>query len=141
MDEKEITVASYEAFLAEKKLMGSKCKKCSALYLPARAICPGCRDSELEWVPFGTKGKLAAFTCISVPPTWMAAEGYGRNEPYCSGIVEMEEGPRISARILGVEAKNPESITVGTPVTLEILERKQGDQTIPYLAFRAEKTC
>lgn len=141
MDQREITVASYEAFLAEKKLMGTKCSKCGTLYLPARAICPECRDSQMDWTEFGGKGKLAAFTCIAVTPTWMAAEGYGRNEPYCSGIVELEEGPRISARILGVEAKNPESIKVGTPVNMEILERTQGDKTIPYLAFRAEKAC
>ena len=141
MEQKEITVANYEAFMAEKKLMGTKCPKCSSIYLPPRAICPDCRTSEMEWTEFGKAGKLAAFSCISVTPTWMAAEGYGRNNPYCSGIVEMAEGPRICARILDVDAKNPETIKVGTPVTLEILERTQGDKTIPYLAFRAEKAC
>ena len=136
MDTNEITSAKFNSFLAEKKLMASKCKDCGALFLPPRAICPTCRKSEMEWAEVSGKGKLAAFTCISVPPTFMCDEGFGRDNPYCSGIVETVEGPKICARILGVEPKDPESIKVGTPVNLEISERGEGDQKVAYLAFR-----
>ena len=36
----------------------------------------------------------------------MVAEGYDCNNPYVSGIVETEEGAKISARILGVDASS-----------------------------------
>ena len=33
------TVASFNQFLNEKKLMASRCPQCDALYLPPRALC------------------------------------------------------------------------------------------------------
>ncbi|MFA4835787.1 MAG: Zn-ribbon domain-containing OB-fold protein [Dehalococcoidia bacterium] len=136
MEHKDITPANFNAFLGKQKLMGSKCKKCGALYLPPRAICPECWGSEMEWTEMSGKGKLAAYTCIAVGPTMMVQEGYGRDNPYCSGIVQTEEGPRISAQILGVDAKTPESIKIGTPMKVEFVERGKGDQKKHYLAFR-----
>ncbi|MDD5095037.1 MAG: Zn-ribbon domain-containing OB-fold protein [Dehalococcoidia bacterium] len=131
-----ITSTNFNVFLAQKRLMASKCRKCGALFLPPRAICPTCWESELEWVELSGKGKLAAFTCISITPTWMAAAGYGRNNPYCSGIIQTTEGPKIACRIEGVDARDPESIKIGTLVEVDIRERTQGDKKIPYLAFK-----
>ena len=137
MEHKEFTASSFNSFLAEKKLMASRCKQCGALSLPPRALCPTCRDSELEWAEMSGTGKLAAYTAIAVAPTMMVEEGYGRDNPYCSGIVELTEGPKISARILGVDAKTPESIKVGTPLKVEFLERGEGEQKQTFLAFTA----
>ncbi len=136
MENSEFTATTFNNFLREKKLMASRCRHCGALFLPPRAVCPTCRDSELEWVQVSGKGKLAAFTCIAVAPTMMVDEGYGRTNPYCSGIVELAEGPKISARILGVDAKTPETIKVGTPMQAEFLEIGEGEAKKYYLAFR-----
>ena len=83
------------------------------------------------------KGKLAAFTVITVGPSLMVQAGYDRNNPYCSGIAELEEGPKISGRILEVDVKNPENIQVGTPLTVEFIEEGEGDNKKTFLAFRA----
>jgi uncharacterized OB-fold protein len=90
----------------------------------------------MEWFQFKGQGKLAAFTTISVGPTIMVAEGFDRVNPYCSGIVELEEGPKISARIVGIDAKRPENIKVGTRMTVEFQQRCQGDVRKTYLGFR-----
>lgn len=82
------------------------------------------------------RAKLAAYTCIAVAPTIMVEEGYGRTNPYCAGIVELAEGPKISARILGVDAEAPETIKVGTPMQAEFLERGEGEAKKYYLAFK-----
>lgn len=137
MDQRDFTATSYNKFLSEKKLMGSKCKKCGAIYLPPRPLCPDCHDTQMEWVGFSGKGKLAAFTAIVVAPTFMLAQGLGKNNPYVSGIVRLTEGPGISARILGVDGKKPETIKVGTPVQMEILERGEGEAKVYSLAFKA----
>jgi uncharacterized OB-fold protein len=81
---------------------------------------------------------LAAFTSIYVGLTFMNAEGFDRNNPYCTGIVELDEGVRISARILGVEARNPAAIKIGTQLTVEFLERGEGEEKKTFLAFRVE---
>jgi len=135
--EREFTSASYNQFLGEKKLMASKCTKCGALYLPPRPLCIKCFGSEMEWVEMKGKGKLAAFTTIYVGPTFMLEEGYDRNNPYCTGVVELEEGPGISARILGVDAKKPEEIKIGTPLAVDFVERGEGEAKRTFLAFKA----
>ena len=64
---------------------------------------------------------------------YMSEKGFGRDNPYCTGIVTLEEGPRISARILGVDAANPQNIKTGTPMTMDLEDL---DPERPSLAFR-----
>ena len=127
---------SYERFLSQDRLMGSKCKKCGVLSLPPRCICINCYGSEMEWVEMKGKGKLAAFTCIAVGPPFMIREGYDRNHPYVSGVVELEEGVKVVARIEGVDASKPETIRIGTPLEVEFLHRGEGENSATFLAFR-----
>ena len=137
MAENEFCSAAYNRFLAEKKLMGSKCKRCGAIHLPLRPICPKCNANEMELVQMKGKGKLAAYTVISVGPPMMCEEGFDRDHPYCSGIVELEEGVRIPGRIMGVNVTKPDQIKIGTPVTAEYQERVHGEEKRTFLAFRA----
>jgi uncharacterized OB-fold protein len=67
----------------------------------------------------------------------MIEEGFDRNNPYCTGIVELKEGVRIAARILGVDVNNPERIRIGTPVKIEYLEKMHRGEKKHVLAFRA----
>ena len=135
--EREFTSASFNEYLSEKKLMASKCTKCGALYVPPRPLCNKCFGSEMEWAEMKGKGKLAAFTTIAIAPTLMIEEGYGRDNPYCTGVVELAEGPKISARILGVDAKKPEEIKIGTPLAVDFVERGEGEAKRTFLAFKA----
>lgn len=136
MEEKHFSDISYEQFLNEEKLMGSRCKQCGAFYVPPRPICIKCYASEMEWVQTKGKGKLAAFTCIAVGPPFMMEEGYDRTRPYVSGVVELEEGARVVARIEGVDGSKPETIKIGTPLRVEFLHRGEGEDSATFLAFR-----
>jgi scaffold protein (connect acetoacetyl-CoA thiolase and HMG-CoA synthase) len=127
---------SYERLLSQDKLMGSKCKKCGVLSLPPRSICINCYGSEMEWVEMKGKGKLAAFTCIAIGPPFMIKEGYDRKHPYVSGVVELEEGVKVVARIEGVDASKPETIRIGIPLEVEFLHRGEGENSATFLAFR-----
>ena len=98
-DEREVNSASFYQFLTEKKLMASRCKKCQALYLPPHPICIKCHGNEMEWVEMKGKGKLATFTAIAVGQSRTIEEGYSRDNPYLVGIVELDEGPKVSGRI------------------------------------------
>ena len=133
-EQREVDSTSFYQFLAEKKLMASKCKKCQALYLPPHPICTKCHSNDMEWAEMKGKGKLAAFTSICVGPSSTIDEGYDRNNPYLVGIVQLDEGPKVSGRIHGLDAKNPETVKVGTPLTVEFLEPAEGRRC--YLAFK-----
>ena len=123
--------------LKARKLIGSRCRTCGRLFLPARPICPDCRGKDMEPVEFKGKGKLVAFTGICVPPPMMLEEGYSREKPYCCGVVELEEGVRISARIIGVDVNRPDRIKTGTPVEVEFVSHPQGKEEKVCLAFKA----
>ncbi len=130
------TAAEFYRHLADGKLMATRCKACGSLHLPPRPMCGRCYAKEMEWFELHKRGKLAAFTTIAVAPSAMLKEGFDRNNPYCSGIVALEEGLRLSARILGVDSQKPESIAIGAIVALEVLRDAEG-RAKPIVAFRA----
>jgi len=136
MNELQFNDASYEQFLNEEKLMGSKCTRCGTLSVPPRPICVKCYGSEMEWVEMKGKGTLAAFTCITVAPPFMIAQGFDRKHPYCSGVVELEEGARVDARIEGVDASKPEDIKMGMPLKVKFLHWGEGENQETFLAFQ-----
>ncbi len=117
--------------------MGTRCVDCGHLFLPPRAICSNCHGEQMEWVELSGRGKLAAFTSVFIAPSGMAKAGYGRDNPYISGIVELEEGVRISARIEGLDARRPAEIQIGAPLTVEFLKQGEGEAETTLLAFRA----
>jgi uncharacterized OB-fold protein len=136
MEERPFNDISYEQFLCEDKLVGSRCQECGSLFVPPRSICIKCHGSEMEWVEMRGKGRLAAFTCIAIGPPFMRKEGYDRQYPYVSGVVELEEGARVVARIEGVDGSKPETIRIGTRLKVEFLHRGEGANATTFLAFR-----
>ena len=134
--ERPFTAASFNQFIAEKKLMASRCTQCEALYLPPRAICPKCHSDQLSWEELSGSGKLAAFTSVYIAPTFMVEAGYGRNNPYLSGVVKLDEGVMISARILDVDPRDPASIAIDTPLNVAFIEQGDGDARKIVLAFK-----
>ena len=135
MAEKPINDYGFEQFLNEGKLMGSKCNACETLYVPPRSQCPRCRQSEMEWTETAGEGRLAAFTSISIGTPAMIKEGYDRNNPYCSGVVELEEGARVVARIEGVDSIHPETVELGMPLRVKFLNQGADDDRGTVLAF------
>ncbi len=135
MSERLISDVSYNQYLGEEKLMGSRCEQCGKLYVPPRPICVACHGTGMQWEEVEGKGRLAGFTCITIGPTFMIEEGYNRKNPYCVGVVEIEEGARLDARIENVDTHNPESIKVGMPMAVKFLHRGEGLDKKTYLAF------
>jgi uncharacterized OB-fold protein len=135
MEDRDFTAPSFYQFLAEGKLMGSRCRSCGALHVPPRAMCPACYGEEMEWVEMSGEGRLLAFTTIHIAPTAMIEAGYDRNNPYCVGIVQLAQGPAISAQILGMDPTRPQEIEIGTPLRVAFIQRGEGEQARTYLAF------
>jgi hypothetical protein len=129
------TQVDFAARLAEHRLMAARCRACGELCLPPRPLCPACYGADMAWEALSGEGKLAAFTAIYIAPTAMIEAGYGRDNPYVTGIVQLAEGPSISAQILGVDASQPDQIAIGAPLRATFVERGAGDTQRTFLAF------
>ena len=101
-----------------------------------RPICVSCYGSEMEWFEFKGKGKLAAFTSIVVAPPFMAQEGFGRNNPYLVGVVDLQEGVKSVSRITGLDARKPDQIKVGIPLRADFVSKGEGPARKTFLAFK-----
>jgi uncharacterized OB-fold protein len=134
-EEKEITVQSYLEYINNKKLMGSKCRKCNETFVPPRKLCTSCNSTELDWIEMSGKGKIAAFSCIGVGTTFMVNKGYSMKKPYCFSVIQLDEGPMVSGQLIGVDESKPESIKIETPVKVSFIETELQGETRIDLGF------
>jgi len=89
------------------RLLGSRCTVCGAYHYPARNLCPECRRAgNIEPYQFKGDGKVVTYTVIHV-----AAKGI-ENVPYVVGVIELDEGPMLTAQI----ACDPEDVKIGMRV-------------------------
>lgn len=141
--DRPFNATGFYQFVADKQLMACRSRASGALYLPPRPYCPKATASDMVWEPLSGRGTLTAFTVIAVPPSHMVAAGYGRDRPYACGVVALDEGPSISAQLLGFDVANPASIAIGTAVRAVFFERDVDGQPRTLLGFepiRAEET-
>lgn len=80
-----------------------------------RKICPNCRrEGKLAPIDFSGKGKVFTYTVIRAP-----SEGFEVFAPYIMGIIELDEGPKVTSQVVGCK---PKEVYIGMPV--EVCFRK-----------------
>jgi uncharacterized OB-fold protein len=77
-------------------LSGTRCGECGQLSVMAGRSCPFCGSQSGTVVPLSGRGRLISWTVIRVAPSRYADEA-----PYAVGLLELEEGPRLTARLSG----------------------------------------
>lgn len=111
-------------------LVGARCGNCNKILFPPRYICPFCRRmGKLEPYRLKRQGKVISYTVIHV-----AAEGFEDQVPYVLAIIELEDGPRLTAQITDC---NPDEIKIGDEV--EIIFRRMGEESkdgVIYYGFK-----
>ena len=132
--DRPFTVASFQAYMNEGKLMGSRSRETGEIFVPQRPIDPHTHGDDMEWVELSGRGTLAAFTSVYIGTSAMIDAGYDRAKPYVAAIVELEEGPRISAQLLGVNGTAPDIDWIGRSLEATFIERGQ-EKRRTYLAF------
>ncbi|MBP6017337.1 MAG: Zn-ribbon domain-containing OB-fold protein [Candidatus Promineofilum sp.] len=137
--DRPFTSVSFQAYMNEGKLMGSRNRETGEVFVPPRPIDPTTHGADMEWVELSGRGKLAAFTSVYIGTTAMIDAGFDRKTPYVAGIVELEEGPRLSAQLLGVDGKQPDIAWIGRSVRASFIERGEGDKRRAFLAFETEE--
>lgn len=109
------------------ELLIQKCSSCGELRHPPRPMCPHCRS--IEWTAEKAKGRgsVYSYTVLHHPKV----PGYGY--PLACGLIELEEGTRLVANIVGCDHAD---IAIGMPVALAF-EKVDGEMKLPV--FRPEK--
>lgn len=129
----ETTIKNYQTLLNAHKLCAAACTACNTLLLPPRLLCTNCNSKQTKWTELSGKGKLRSFTVIHI-----AGTTYAEDVPYIVAIIELEEGPAICARLVGVDPLKPEDIHVGDPVVadFEDIPGPTTEEKVTRLIFR-----
>lgn len=90
----------------EHRLVLQRSKKTGKYVYYPRAVSPWGPGDELEWSEVSGRGKVFSFT-IARRPT---APQWANDAPYVIAIVELDEGPRMTANIIGCA---PEDVRIG----------------------------
>jgi uncharacterized OB-fold protein len=114
-------VAEFVEELRNERLMGTRCRKCEARYLPPRAHCK-CGSATMEWFEAPRQGKILAYTSVGFPPQSMS-----KHAPYIVAIAELKNGSRLLAQLTGVTLK---TLRVGMPV--QVVSRLVSTDGIVY---------
>jgi uncharacterized protein len=107
----------------EEKLLLPFCEECGKPHLVPGPVCPFCFSDRLQWRQASGRGKVS--TWVVVHKVWFPA--FADNVPYNVVEVELEEGPRLTARMVG---PGSEKIEVGQNVTIAF-EKVDDKLTLP----------
>ena len=91
-----------------KSVLGYICPNCKWSGVSQTGTCPNCRKATVQETQFSNRGKIATYTVIRYPPT-----GFEGQTPYVVGLIDIENGPRVMARIIG----KPEDVQIGKSVS------------------------
>jgi uncharacterized OB-fold protein/acyl dehydratase len=91
-----------------------RCNSCAQLLMPPGPRCPQCGSFEMGWVASSGKGRLYSFAVPEYPK--VAGFAY----PVTVGLVELAEGTRIVADLVGLDRHR--DVAIGMPLELSWLE-------------------
>jgi uncharacterized OB-fold protein len=99
-----------------------RCDECSAWVYYPRSHCPRCLCPRLSWHPVSGRGRLHTFTVAR-----QATSPHFHGEvPQLLAVVELDEGPRLTTTLVGVE---PAQISIGMGVE-PVFDHVDADHTL-----------
>ncbi len=112
------------------ELRMQRCSDCGHLRFPPAILCPRCLSENAEWVRLSGRGRV--FSWIVVHQSQHPA--FNADAPYNVAIVELEEGPRLHANIVGCAN---DAIFIGMPVEV-VFEKVSEEIALPKFRPRQE---
>ena len=127
----EKVVATFYEKLEEGKIMGRKCPKCGHVEFPPVYACNACGSYETEWYEISGKAKVHS---LVLPAALSSKPEYKNFGKFAYGEVELEEGSRLNAVILGVNKKKRKELQDKLPVSCHavIIDREIGVKSVAF---------
>lgn len=114
-------VAEFRAGLAGGDLLIQQCGDCGKPNMYPRYACPHCQSENLGWVQSVGKGTLHSFCVLRQG----APEGFEQDLPYAIGVVKLDEGVQLLARL--------------SPHGVDDWSSYQCDDRVEFIAIDAEE--
>ena len=125
----------YQEDLVAGKLTGVRCANCQTVYLPPKPYCGHCGGAEMIRVTLAGGGVIETFSNVHFPTLDVQAAGFGREMPACAAIVRLDEGPAISAQVVGADHASTPEVRVGDRVRVDFVARGEGEERKVYPVF------
>ena len=88
---------------------------------PPRDVCPNCGGEAKEPYAFSGHGEVYSFTTVGDDPGWFRG-----NAPYAVALVQLDEGPMVTAQLTDL---GDQMVEIGMPVEMVTRRiRSDGDE-------------
>lgn len=113
----------------EERLLIRRCRTCQTLHFMPRHLCPSCWSEDMEWIDASGAGTVHSFTVMRRA----SDPAFADKVPYVVALVELAEGPRMMANIVGADALDT---AIGDGVHV-VFERRGPEARLPQFARSA----
>jgi uncharacterized protein len=108
----------YWACAKQGRLVLRECTECGKKHFPPRRLCPACWSESLRWSDASGFGTVYTFTIMRRPPV----PEFAAQVPYVVALIDLAEGPRMMANIVGDEAQ---AVRIGERVSVCFEQRAE----------------
>jgi uncharacterized OB-fold protein len=96
-------------------------------------VCPECSDPAYEPFKFSGNGRVYSHSTI-----FQAPAGYEQFVPYTVALVELDEGPLVTAQLTDVDQ---DEVEIGMPVEMVTRKlREEGEDGLIVYGYKFRKT-
>jgi uncharacterized OB-fold protein len=103
-----------------KRIMGTRCRKCGRVLVPPRIFCEECFVDDVEWTEVEPRGILTTFG-----ESYFSTDGKRLKEPWMLGIVRLKGSDGGLIHFIG-EAR-PEDVKIGMPMEIVFKDKREGN--------------
>jgi uncharacterized OB-fold protein len=107
----------------EGKFLIARCGNCGRAHHYPRTFCPFCWSEDVSWETASGKATLYTYSTVYVNDMVPFKEKL----PYIAAVVDLEEGPRVMTRLVGIETAD---LQIGMPLVVDY-EAISEDVTAP----------
>jgi uncharacterized OB-fold protein len=107
------------------RLVGEICEKCNARIFPPRDVCPECEAPAKTPLMFSGRGEVYSYSTVYTPP-----RGFEEYAPYTVALVQLEEGPMVTAQLTDVDS---DQVSIGMEVEMVTRKVQSGGEEGPII--------
>jgi hypothetical protein len=124
-----ITARNWREIPQRYRLEAAKCRGCSEIHYPPRAVCPSCHGRLFEPLRLSGEGQILTYSIIHTAPN-----GFTDEVPYAVAIIGTDEGAKLMAQVVDCDLSK---LAIGTRVRAEF--RRVREEGLTGVIFYGHK--